>query len=49
MHFKKSLKIKKEIININRSVLEEPVDLGLFFPKKVSLEKKVYKVLEDSP
>ena len=41
------LKIIKLQIKINNNVLDEPVDLGLTFPKKVSLEKKnVYKVFE---
>ena len=34
------LKIIKLQIKINNNVLDEPVDLGLTFPKKVSLEKK---------
>tara|TARA_Y100001954_G_C15724601_1_gene560078 strand:- start:882 stop:1028 length:147 start_codon:yes stop_codon:yes gene_type:complete len=46
---KNLLKIKKEIIIINNKVLDEPVDLGLCFPRKVSLDvKNVYRVLEDS-
>tara|TARA_Y100000992_G_C21098153_1_gene411285 strand:+ start:322 stop:492 length:171 start_codon:yes stop_codon:yes gene_type:complete len=46
---KKLSKIKKEIIIINNMVLDEPVDLGLFFPKKVSDEKKnVYRALGSS-
>ena len=38
-----------EIIIINNKDLEDPVDLGLCFPRKVSLEKKkVYNVLDGS-
>ena len=37
---KNLLKIKKDIIIINNRALDEPVDLGLCFPKKVSLEEK---------
>tara|TARA_Y100000816_G_C25829581_1_gene433879 strand:- start:24 stop:203 length:180 start_codon:yes stop_codon:yes gene_type:complete len=50
LFFSKNLLKTKKVININNSnVLDEPVDLGLFFPKKVSLElKNVYNVLEDS-
>ena len=43
---KKFWKIIKDMMNINKKVLDDPVDLGLFLPKKVSLEvKKVYKDL----
>ena len=43
---RKFRKIIKDIRNISKKVLEEPVDLGLSLPKKVSLEvKKVYSDL----